>query len=51
MRGFAFVEIPILPTITAKITFQEFAFRDDLQEEPFGIPADYVESTSRFPEL
>lgn len=51
LHCFIFSEIPILPTITAKITFQEFAFRDDLQEEFFRIPSDYVESTNRFPEL
>lgn len=44
-------EIPILPTITAKITFQEFEFRDDMSEEDFQIPADYVERRNRFPEL
>ncbi|CAL8089588.1 unnamed protein product [Orchesella dallaii] len=42
------IEIPILPTITAKITFQEFAFRDDLKEELFEIPPDYEECLNRF---
>jgi hypothetical protein len=44
-------EIPILPTITAKITFQEFAFRDDLPEELFSIPEGYEEKPNRFPDL
>jgi hypothetical protein len=45
------IEIPILPTITAKITFQEFAFRDNLPDEYFQIPPDYVEKPNRFPDL
>jgi len=45
------IEIPILPTITAKITFQEFAFGNDLPEEHFSIPKDYEEKPNRFPDL
>ncbi|XP_021965283.1 ankyrin repeat domain-containing protein 13C [Folsomia candida] len=45
------IEIPILPTITAKITFQEFEFRDNLAEENFQIPSDYCEKRNRFPDL
>ncbi|XP_049804732.1 ankyrin repeat domain-containing protein 13C [Schistocerca nitens] len=45
------IDIPILPTVTAKITFQEFAFRNDIKAELFEIPSHYVEDPTRFPEL
>ncbi|XP_063229928.1 ankyrin repeat domain-containing protein 13C [Bacillus rossius redtenbacheri] len=45
------IDIPILPTVTAKITFQEFAFRNDIKPELFEIPANYVEDPTRFPDL
>lgn len=45
------IDIPILPTVTAKITFQEFAFRDDIKAELFEVPEHYVEDPTRFPEL
>lgn len=51
-RGFPVkVDIPILPTVTAKITFQRFNFRDDLGPNLFVIPDDYVEDPLRFPDL
>jgi hypothetical protein len=36
-------EIPMLPTVTAKITFQEFMFKDDIPDEYFDVPAGYTE--------
>lgn len=45
------VEIPILPTVTAKITFQAFEFRDDIPKEMFHKPKDYIEDPMRFPDL
>jgi len=45
------VEIPILPTVTAKITFQEFEFRDDIPKHMFYRPKDYTEDPTRFPDL
>ncbi|KAG8222152.1 hypothetical protein J437_LFUL000734 [Ladona fulva] len=45
------IDIPILPTVTAKITFQEFEFRDDLSPELFQIPPHYIEDPMRFPDL
>ncbi|XP_018336355.1 ankyrin repeat domain-containing protein 13C [Agrilus planipennis] len=45
------VEIPILPTVTAKITFQEFEFRENMSDDLFRIPLDYTEDPSRFPDL
>ncbi|XP_043275515.1 ankyrin repeat domain-containing protein 13C isoform X2 [Venturia canescens] len=45
------IDIPILPTVTAKITFQEFAFRNDINSELFQVPLDYFEDPMRFPDL
>lgn len=45
------VEIPILPTITAKVTFQQFEFRNDMTNELFTTPRDYTEDPTRFPDL
>ncbi|XP_011866802.1 PREDICTED: ankyrin repeat domain-containing protein 13C isoform X5 [Vollenhovia emeryi] len=41
------IDIPILPTVTAKITFQEFAFRNDIDPELFQVPSDYFEDPMR----
>jgi len=45
------IDIPILPTVTAKITFQDFSFKDDIDSKFFEIPAGYVEDPNRFPDL
>uniref|UniRef100_A0A182S0F4 Ankyrin repeat domain-containing protein n=1 Tax=Anopheles funestus TaxID=62324 RepID=A0A182S0F4_ANOFN len=45
------IDIPILPTVSAKITFQKFEFRDDISPDLFVIPEDYKEDTMRFPDL
>lgn len=45
------IELPILPTVTAKITFQEFEFRSDIQPTIFEVPPTYQEDPSRFPDL
>ncbi|XP_033340176.1 ankyrin repeat domain-containing protein 13C-A isoform X2 [Megalopta genalis] len=45
------VDIPILPTVTAKVTFQEFAFLHDVDPQLFQIPSDYFEDPMRFPDL
>ncbi|XP_013166664.1 PREDICTED: ankyrin repeat domain-containing protein 13C-B [Papilio xuthus] len=45
------IDIPILPTVTAKITFQKFDFRDNIAADLFVIPEDYVEDPLRFPDL
>ncbi|XP_015179885.1 PREDICTED: ankyrin repeat domain-containing protein 13C isoform X2 [Polistes dominula] len=42
------IDIPILPTVTAKITFQEFSFRDDVDPELFQVPSDYFKDPMRF---
>uniref|UniRef100_A0AAY4A461 Ankyrin repeat domain-containing protein n=1 Tax=Denticeps clupeoides TaxID=299321 RepID=A0AAY4A461_9TELE len=44
------LDIPVFPTITATVTFQEFRY-DEFQESLFSIPADYKEDPSRFPDL
>uniref|UniRef100_A0A182UK95 Ankyrin repeat domain-containing protein n=1 Tax=Anopheles melas TaxID=34690 RepID=A0A182UK95_9DIPT len=41
------IDIPILPTVSAKITFQKFEFRDDISPDLFVIPEDYKEDTMR----
>lgn len=41
------LDIPILPTVTAKVTFQDFAFRSDIDPELFQIPSDYFEDPFR----
>uniref|UniRef100_A0A914YFE4 Ankyrin repeat domain-containing protein 13C n=1 Tax=Panagrolaimus superbus TaxID=310955 RepID=A0A914YFE4_9BILA len=45
------LEIPLLPTITAKITFQKFQWCDNLSMKFFRVPRSYTEDTNRFPEL
>lgn len=45
------VEIPVLHTVTAKITFQKFEFRDNISPSLFEIPKHYIEDSSRFPDL
>lgn len=51
-KGFPIkVDIPLVPTVSAKITFQDFEFRDNIQPELFEIPPDYTEDENRFPDL
>ncbi|XP_014261747.1 ankyrin repeat domain-containing protein 13C isoform X2 [Cimex lectularius] len=45
------IEIPILPTVTAKITFQDFEFKDEIDSKIFEIPPYYVEDQNRFPDI
>ncbi|GBP46360.1 Ankyrin repeat domain-containing protein 13C [Eumeta japonica] len=45
------IDIPILPTVTAKITFQKFEFRANIPPSLFIIPSDYNEDPQRFPDL
>ncbi|KAI1290069.1 Ankyrin repeat domain-containing protein 13C [Halotydeus destructor] len=45
------IEIPILPTVTARITFHDFRFDDKLPESLFEIPVGYNENPSRFADL
>ena len=44
------VDIPVFPTITATVTFQEFRY-DEFDGSIFTIPDDYKEDPSRFPDL
>lgn len=48
---YSFKEIPLLPTISAKITFQKFEWRDDLSPKFFTIPRDYAEDNHHFTDL
>ncbi|KAI1236925.1 hypothetical protein IHE44_0015183 [Lamprotornis superbus] len=43
-------DIPVFPTITATVTFQEFRY-DEFHDSIFSIPDDYKEDPSRFPDL
>lgn len=43
-------DIPVFPTITATVTFQEFRY-DEFEECIFIIPNEYKEDPSRFPDL
>lgn len=43
-------DIPVFPTITATVTFQEFRC-DEFDGSIFAIPEDYKEDPSRFPDL
>lgn len=49
-RVFSLADIPVFPTITATVTFQEFRY-DEFEESTFFIPAEYKEDPSRFPDL
>ncbi|KAJ7419639.1 Ankyrin repeat domain-containing protein 13C [Willisornis vidua] len=44
------LDIPVFPTITATVTFQEFRY-DEFDDSIFTIPGDYKEDPSRFPDL
>uniref|UniRef100_A0A9J8C1D5 Ankyrin repeat domain 13C n=1 Tax=Cyprinus carpio carpio TaxID=630221 RepID=A0A9J8C1D5_CYPCA len=44
------LDIPVFPTITATVTFQEFRY-DEFDNSIFTIPNDYKEDPSRFPDL
>lgn len=46
-----FPEIPILPAISANITFQKLVFRNDISLKMFKIPRSYREDANRFPDL
>lgn len=46
----SYIDIPVFPTITATVTFQEFRY-DEFDESIFTIPDDYKEDPSRFPDL
>ncbi|XP_059151622.1 ankyrin repeat domain-containing protein 13C-like isoform X2 [Physella acuta] len=45
------IEIPVFPTITAKVTFTTFEWKDDLDKSLFSIPSHYKEDPGRFPDL
>uniref|UniRef100_A0A3B3ZMY1 Ankyrin repeat domain-containing protein n=1 Tax=Periophthalmus magnuspinnatus TaxID=409849 RepID=A0A3B3ZMY1_9GOBI len=44
------LDIPVFPTITATVTFQEFRY-DEFDESIFFIPPEYKEDPCRFPDL
>ncbi|XP_036410620.1 ankyrin repeat domain-containing protein 13C-like [Megalops cyprinoides] len=44
------LDIPVFPTVTATVTFQEFHY-DTFDDSIFTIPSDFKEDPSRFPDL
>jgi len=45
------VNIPVLPTVSAKVTFTNFERRDDIKDDLFSIPSTYKLDPNRFPDL
>ncbi|XP_002091973.3 ankyrin repeat domain-containing protein 13C [Drosophila yakuba] len=45
------IEIPVLHTVTAKVTFQKFEFRDNIPAKMFEVPSHYWEDVRRFQDL
>lgn len=45
------LEIPVFPTVTAKVTFTSFDWRDDIDDTMFVVPPNYRENPNRFPDL
>lgn len=41
------VDIPILPTITTRVSFQDFEFQNNLPDSLFQIPKDFTENPGR----
>ena len=42
-----FTEIPVFPTVTAKVAFEDFQWRTDFDTNFFKVPKDYREDASR----
>lgn len=42
------IDIPILPTVSAKITFQKFEFQDNISADLFEIPQHFTEDSMRW---
>ena len=48
------VDIPVLPTVSARVTFHDFEWKNDLDslsDSLFDIPEGFVEDPARFPDL
>ncbi|XP_068728183.1 ankyrin repeat domain-containing protein 13C-B-like [Montipora capricornis] len=45
------IEIPVFPTITARVTFRDFKSCEKIPSSMFFIPRDYKEDPNRFPDL
>ncbi|CAH3130057.1 unnamed protein product [Pocillopora meandrina] len=45
------IEIPVFPTITARVTFRDFKSCSEIPSSMFFIPRDYKEDPNRFPDL
>ncbi|KAF6025315.1 hypothetical protein EB796_016370 [Bugula neritina] len=42
------LEIPVFPTVTAKVAFEQFEWKNDLDDTFFEVPAGYEEDAERF---
>lgn len=54
LKAFAYVilsEIPVFPTVTAKVTFQHFSWENEMPASKFVIPKHYTEDPYHFPDL
>lgn len=45
------LEIPVFPTVTAKVTFNVFEWQNDISDTKFLVPHNYKEDASIFPDL
>ena len=51
------LDIPVLPTVSARVTFQDFGWRNGasgggtLDDSLFAVPPDFKEDPGRFPDL
>jgi hypothetical protein len=44
---FIFQDIPVVPTVTAKVSFQNFKKNFTINDDLFKIPSDYVEDVDK----
>ena len=42
------VEIPVLPTVSAKVSFTNFEMKDDISSSLFKIPKSFVHDPNRY---
>lgn len=45
------IEVPVFPTVSAKITFHSFAYSKSIPSNLFKVPREYTEDPNRFPDL
>ncbi|XP_066924704.1 ankyrin repeat domain-containing protein 13C-like [Clytia hemisphaerica] len=45
------IEIPVLPTIVARVSFHDFEWKNELDDDLFVLPTEYKEDPNHFPDL